>query len=311
MTYSATITRGGAFLRSGERRPSTRRMAPSGAGRGGPAVPRAGSIHDDATAQGLGFRGGTIAGSIHMDQFPLLLVEAFGQEWFETGSLSLGFKFATISDEPVVALVGIPLAGRDEQVAARTEQPDGRLVAEGTASIGAPARSTYLRSIDLRPSSPDQLRILAGVGPGTRLQHQASVASAGLAGRIAAGGVPDPMGWYTGPSPWGGPVANPSSVVQLLRNRGHEFGPHIRDAVGLFGAIEIRHHAGPVMLDTEYEVTGEVVAAGASPKTEYVWYDTTARDPAGRAVASMRMQLRWMAASSPLYQQNRERSAGS
>jgi len=28
-----------------------------------------GSIHDDATASKLGFRGGTVAGSIHMDQF--------------------------------------------------------------------------------------------------------------------------------------------------------------------------------------------------------------------------------------------------
>jgi len=28
-----------------------------------------GSIHDDATAAKLGFRGGTVAGSIHMDQY--------------------------------------------------------------------------------------------------------------------------------------------------------------------------------------------------------------------------------------------------
>lgn len=293
MTDSTTITRTGGCLRSGERRPSMRRVAPP-----------AGSIHDDKTALGLGFRGGTIAGSIHMDQFPALLVEAFGKEWFETGSLSLNFKHATISDEPVIALVGIPLSGRDEQVAARTEQPDGTLVAEGTASIGSPAEATHLQRLDLRPSPPDHLRILAGVGPGTPLRHRAGVASAGLAERVAAGSVPDPLGWYTGPSPWGGPVANPSSVVQLLRNRGTEFGPHTRQAVGLFGAIEIRHHAGPVMLDTDYDVTGEVVAAGASPKTEYVWYDTMARDSAGRVVASMRMQLRWMTASSSLYQDN-------
>ena len=96
-------------------------------------------------------------------------------------------------------------------------------------------------------------------------------------------------------------MANPSAVVQLLRNRGHEFGPHVGDAVGLFGAIEIRHRAGPVMLDTDYEVTGQVVSVGASPRTEYVWYDTTARDASGAPVATMRMQLRWMTASSPLY----------
>ena len=33
----------------------------------------AGSIHDDSQAQKLGFRGGTVAGSIHMEQFPPLL----------------------------------------------------------------------------------------------------------------------------------------------------------------------------------------------------------------------------------------------
>jgi hypothetical protein len=302
MTDSSTITRTGGWLRSGERRPTMSRIAAAGTPGGGTrAVFPAGSIHDDATAQGLGFRGGTIAGSIHMDQFPPLLVEAFGKEWFETGSLSLNFKNATISEEPVIALVGIPAGGRDEQVAARTEQPDGTLVAEGTASIGSPPEPAHLHSIDLRPSPPEQLRILAGVGPGTPLSHRARVSSAELAERVGAGGVPDPMGWYTGSSPWGGPVANPSSVVRLLRNRGNEFGGHVRGAVGLFGAIEIRYHAGPVMLDTEYDVTGEVVAAGASPKTEYVWYDTAARDGAGHVVASMRMQLRWMTASSPLY----------
>ena len=69
----------------------------------------------------------------------------------------------------------------------------------------------------------------------------------------------------------------------------------------LFGAIEIRHLAGPVFLDRDYHVQGEVVAVGESPKTEYAWYDTRAYDGTGTAVASMRMQLRWLKASSPLY----------
>ena len=49
----------------------------------------AGSIHDDSQAQKLGFRGGTVAGSIHMEQFPPLLLRAFGERWFETGSALL------------------------------------------------------------------------------------------------------------------------------------------------------------------------------------------------------------------------------
>jgi hypothetical protein len=59
-----------------------------------------GSIHDDDTAAALGFRGGTVAGSVHLDQFPPLLVQAFGQRWFETGSLSLYFRHATTDGRP-------------------------------------------------------------------------------------------------------------------------------------------------------------------------------------------------------------------
>ena len=36
-----------------------------------------GSLHDDATATRLGFRGGTVAGSIHLELFPPLLLKAF------------------------------------------------------------------------------------------------------------------------------------------------------------------------------------------------------------------------------------------
>jgi hypothetical protein len=55
------------------------------------------------------------------------------------------------------------------------------------------------------------------------------------------------------------------------------------------------------LTDTTYTVGGEIAAVGASPKTEYVWYDSRATDSHGEVVVSMRMQLRWMKASSPLY----------
>ena len=61
----------------------------------------AGSIHDDATAERLGFRGGTVAGDIHMNQFPPVLLQIFGNEWFERGNLSLNFKNATVDKEQV------------------------------------------------------------------------------------------------------------------------------------------------------------------------------------------------------------------
>jgi hypothetical protein len=293
---AGTITTVDGFLRGPVRAPVNLFTGPGRAGS------RDLNIHEDETAQRLGFRGGTIPGSIHMDQFVPLLIEAFGAAWFETGSLSLDFKSATVDREDVVALVASPPARSDVQALARMERPDGTLVAIGTASVGAPGEPSHLYAIDLRPADPSALRILSGVQPGvTRLHHTARVESSAVARRIEAGGLVDALPWYTGPSPWGGPIASPSAVVQLLRNRAGEFGPHVAQAVGLFGAIEIRHRAGPVLVDREYDVEGEVVAVGASPRTEFVWYDTRALDSSGDVVAAMRMQLRWMTASSPLY----------
>lgn len=72
-------------------------------------------------------------------------------------------------------------------------------------------------------------------------------------------------------------------------------------AVGLFGAIELRNVNGPVLVDQEYTCTGEVFAVGQSPKTEYMWFETALDDDSGKRVAEMRMQLRFMKASSKLY----------
>ena len=292
---AGTITIADGFLRGPVRAPVNLFTG------GGRAGSRNLNIHEDETAQRLGFRGGTIPGSIHMDQFVPLLLEAFGPAWFETGSLSLNFKNATTDREEVIALVASPPRRSNIQVEARMERPDGTLVAIGTASVGESEEPAHLHAIDLRPAAPSELRILFGIQPGIQLHHMARVESSAVTRRIKAGGLLDALPWYTGPSPWGGPIANPSAVVQLLRNRGGEFGPHVTQAVGLFGAVEVRYRTGPLFVDLDYEVDGEVVVVGASPRTEYVWYDTRALDPSGHVVASMRMQLRWMTASSPLY----------
>jgi len=72
-------------------------------------------------------------------------------------------------------------------------------------------------------------------------------------------------------------------------------------AVGLFGAIELRNINGPVLVEHPYRVSGSIVAIGQSPKTEYMWFETALSEAAGKRVAEMRMLLRFMKASSPLY----------
>jgi len=264
----------------------------------------AGSIHDDATATALGFRGGTVAGSIHMDQFPPLALRAFGNGWFEDGSLSLYFRHATIDGEPVRAFIERPPRQRDVQTRAWATTSDDVVVAEGTAARGNPAETSALRSRDMRPVDPAQLRILASFKPSAVL-GEVTLRPDGerQRRRIAQHGMTEPLDWYTGPSPWGGPIAAPSAVVDLLYARLLEdakasMGEH----VGLFGAIEIRFRSGPVLLDRRYRVIGEVVAVSQTPKTEAMWFDSRAYDASGELVADMRMMLRQLKQSSPLYQ---------
>jgi hypothetical protein len=264
----------------------------------------AGSIHDDATATSLGFRGGTVAGSIHMDQFPPLLLEAFGPAWFESGSLSLYFRHATTDGEPVIALLGRPRAGeREAQVRAWATTPDGTLVADGTAAAGNPAAVSALRSRDLRAVDPAELRILGSLRPGAAIGDcQVTVDGERQRSVISQGAMTEPLDWYTGSSPWGEPIAAPSTVVNLLYA---ELLAGLREAmgkhVGLFGAIEIRFLSGPVFLGRSYRVTGEIVALSQTPKTEVLWFDSRALADGDRPVAQMRMMLRQMKQSSPRY----------
>jgi hypothetical protein len=263
----------------------------------------AGSIHDDATATALGFRGGTVAGSIHMDQFPPLALRAFGSGWFEDGSLSLYFRHATTDGEQVRAFMERPPRERDVQTGAWATTSNDVVVAEGTAGRGHPAETTALRARDMRPVDPAQLRILAGFKPGAVL-GDVTLRPDGerQRRRISQHGMTEPLDWYTGPSPWGGPIAAPSVVVDLLYARLLEdakasMGEH----VGLFGAIEIQFRSGPVLLDSRYRITGEVVAVSQTPKTEVMWFDSRAYDASGELVADMRMMLRQLKQSSPLY----------
>jgi hypothetical protein len=257
------------------------------------------SIHNDATASKLGFRGGTVAGSIHLELFPPLLVRAFGQGWFERGTLSINFRNATTDREPVRAFLKQP--GPGTQVAAWVERDDGMLVGEGSASAGESEEPTALQKLDLHRFDAGELRILADLRQGEEIAA-ADVHLDGARQRSRLDVITEPLDWYAAASPWGGPVASPATIVELLyahpaRVIGRGAGP----AVGLFGAIEVEHVNGPVLLDRDYRVGGTVLALGQSPKTEYVWFESHAQTPDGERVAQMRMQLRWMKASSPQY----------
>ncbi|MGI9325182.1 MAG: hypothetical protein ACR2PZ_08195 [Pseudomonadales bacterium] len=261
-----------------------------------------GSIHDDATAEELGFRGGTVAGDVHMNQFPPVLLQVFGQVWFERGNLSLSFKNATVDRERVQVFAEPRMAGA-EQVKVWMEREDGLLVCSGTAAIGDHSNSA-LRSKDLRSCSPDKLRILKRLQAGLSLgEYDVEATPEKQFERFDANLISDPIDWYRHSSPWGDVVAAPCTLIQYLWGYPMQtLGQYVGESVGLFGAIEVGHVNGPFLLNRRYQLSSEVVCVGESPQTEFVWYDTTARNEAGEMVATMRMQSRVMKASSPEYQ---------
>jgi hypothetical protein len=282
-------------------------------------------IHNEEVATAIGFRGGTVAGDIHLDQFAPVLVEAFGESWFESGSLSLYFKHATLDGEPVIARVQRPpmtprrttrsdgTARSGDEVGpaalltgwlAEMRTPEGIVVAEGTASVGAASHAnSALRSRDLRGCEPSSLRILSGVTIGEVLDPiELAPRAEEQQSRLNRGLISEPLTWYSGVSPWGGPIASPLTAAHLLHwEIAQPLSARLPTNVGMFGAIEIAFVNGPIFLDRRYVVSGRVVAVSDSPKTEILWYDTEAHDLNGQLVATCRMMTRLVKASSPLY----------
>lgn len=260
----------------------------------------AGSIHDDQTAQKLGFSGGTVAGSVHMQQFPPLLVRAFGPEWFERGGLSCYFQNATTHGIPVKPFGRLPERRTDAQVEIWTEKEDGSRVLEGTAKIGTPGEPSLLEE-RLRNLPPrGEVRILGHIEPGLQTDAFPTRLDSERAQR-SIDAMTEPLQWYTGASPWGGPIINPGAAVGILRACEPGFDLRRHQAVGLFGGIEINHLSGPMLLDRDYESRGEVLAVGETPRSEYIWYRTRLSD-GGTDVAEMVMMLRFMKASSDLWE---------
>jgi hypothetical protein len=270
------------------------------------------SIHDPENAKKLGFRGAAVGGNVHLDLFAPLLVETYGDAWFERGALSVYFQNVIISGEQVQAVVERPdRPGAQTRILARKADDPALVVCAGTASLGGYARSE-MRTRNLKTCDDGQLRLLKGVKVGAALGAPAQCVAGKAAqdAQIAAGTLSEPMAWYQEASPWGGPIASVNSTATLMfrlltgdgeHSHYERISPAIGDTLSMFGAFEIAYEKGPVFLDRPYTVEGKVVGVGDSPKTELLWWDATARDEKGVVVATMRHLLRFLKASSALY----------
>lgn len=253
-----------------------------------------GSIHDDATASKLGFKGGTVAGSIHMDQFVPALLDLHGEAWFSTGGLSLMFKQATVDGEAVRAVV----APGAERAALTMFNEAGALICEGTASLGADTNSELARRLKAQePPAAGALRILAALKVGGEAAEiPLSVTPEALAKRLET--ITELLPAY-GPDNL---ILPPSMAVVLAHGARASVVGSAGKAVGLFGALEVQHLAGPLKAGVDYLGRTRVHALAESPKTEAAWYEVTIADKAsGQDVARVMFFLRFMKGSSPLW----------
>lgn len=258
----------------------------------------AGSIHDDATAQRLGFRGGTVAANIHFEQFPPLLEAVLGADWARTGGLSLYFLSPTTDGEPVQAFARLEAPGRAE---VWMQNAEGGRVCEGTATLGGPDPFSALRQRLNTVRAAEDLRILAGIRVGDTVRDvSARVDSARGAARLAE--ITEDLPRYHEAAGSGGRVAPPATAIDALRAVEGPLFAKVQDFVGMFGAIELQMLDGPILADQDYLAAGRVLALSESPKTEIVWYESELTDPvSGQRVAQMILMSRVLKASSPLW----------
>ncbi len=254
-----------------------------------------GSIHNDEVASKLGFKGGTVPGSVHMDQFVPMLLQVYGPDWFAKGDISLHFSQATVDKEAVQAAVQ---PGADRALL-RMFNEAGAQVCVGTASVHPRDAGSEIakRMAEQAEADPASLKIFADIRVGdttkdipmkvSREDYDRSLDR--ITERVA---IYDERG-----------VLSPAHIIRLAHmSRPFVLAKGKQPYVGLFGALEVRQLNGPVLADRDYVGRTTMRKITESPRTENVWYDVDIADPAtGQDVASVTFMIRGMKASSPLY----------
>lgn len=254
------------------------------------------SLHDDATAQKLGFKAGPIEGPTHYSQFVPLAEAIWGERFFTEGCLSVHYRNMVMEGEEVRAFIERE-PGEDHAKIWATKR-DGTEVLKGTASMGlqSPPTALDLRLNELPPLQ--QPVILSDLKVGHRTervsvrmdadQHMGDLYPFSLNQKLAR--ITEPSPWYSSSdNPWGRPIVPFEMISVLLQHVARKDGLPIRGpAIGLFADQEIRLIDGPLFVGEHYEIEREIVALSGSRRTESYWTRTYVYRPGGsKVVATM------------------------
>lgn len=271
------------------------------------------SIHDDATAQKLGFQGGTIEVPTHFSQFAPLCERLWGKTWFEAGCISAHYRNPSFEGEEVQAILAKPESGQ-KQCKIQMVKRDGTEVLRGTASAGNGKLATALdqRLTELKPLADPVILRDVKVGMKTKRQtvrmdfdqNMGELYPFSLEDKLKV--ITEPSPYYRNGSgnPWGRPIIPIEMLSVLFQYRSKEDRLPIKGpAVGLFADQEIRLSRGPLFVGESYQTEREVIALSGSRRTESLWVRTTVFASDDSAVASMLLNLASIKDSYASYQQ--------
>ncbi len=252
-----------------------------------------GSIHNDATASKLGFKGGTVPGSVHMDQFVPLILKTYGEAWFERGDISTYFTQATVDNEAVRT----ELAPGAERARLTLYNEPGAVILEGTASLSAPDKGSELLKRMQMQEPAGRLRILGDIKIGD--EHRDLIVQVSVEHlKRTLENITETIPAYAEDN-----ILPPSQVVHLAHQTRTSAMAKQKKAVGLFGALQVQHLRGPLRAGVDYRARTRILKLTESPRTENVWYDVSFQEAGGgEDVGSMLYCLRFMKASSPLWE---------
>jgi len=188
------------------------------------------SIHDDATAQKLGFQGGTIEGPTHFSQFAPLCERIWGKAWFETGCLSAHYRNPAFEGEEVQANIAKHEAAQNITTIGMTKR-DGTEILRGTASIGLDVTETALefRLKELKLLADPVILHDLEVGMKTSRQsvkmdfdqHMGDLYPFSLRDKLTV--ITEPSPYYSGAdNPWGRPIVPFEMLSVLFQYRARE-----------------------------------------------------------------------------------------
>ena len=245
------------------------------------------SVHDGESAAKLGLPGAPIEGPTHFSQFEPLGVALWGDRWFTHGCISAHFQNMVVDGEEVGARLAIDGPGA---VAGRIDaaKADGTPVLTGTLSVGpdhgASELSQRLAVAAARP--PEKLHIIDQMMVGQRSSgdelvrmgfddNMGNLYPFTLRDKLAC--MTEHLGYHSpgAGTPWGASVI-PIEMISVLTNAFAKPVFVVRQpSVGLFIDLEVKILAGPILVGRTYRVEREIVALGASKRTESYWTRST------------------------------------